>query len=340
MAAVLLVHGAWHGPWCWRELAEYLGERGHEVRAVELRGHDQRHGRLRYRLRDYVQDVRAAAAGFAEPPLLVGHSMGGLVVQKYLETADSPGAVLMASVPLRGTLRAVGRLTVRHPLVMAKASLRWSLRPLVATEALVRELFFTPGTPRELVERCRAHLQDESYFAFLDTVWLRPRPNRVRTPVLVLGAELDPIFSVTEIRDTARGYGTHAEIFPGIGHDMMLDRGWESVADRVDTWLREGEHHRGPLRVDTEGIRAPAELANRPVPLRCRQCGGPLDDTTPLSVHRSSEGLVRYRRCPCGRISMVRNGAVLGGAGPGRLRSVGSFSSVHDHDLDKVLDDS
>jgi pimeloyl-ACP methyl ester carboxylesterase len=58
-------------------------------------------------------------------------------------------------------------------------------------------------------------------------------------PVLVLGAELDGFFTLGETRRTARAYRTEAEIFPGIGHDMMLDDGWPGVADRVDGWVRE-----------------------------------------------------------------------------------------------------
>jgi len=45
--------------------------------------------------------------------------------------------------------------------------------------------------------------------------------------------ERDRIFSVPEIQRTARAYRTTAEIVPGMGHDMMIEPGWEAVADRV-----------------------------------------------------------------------------------------------------------
>ena len=57
------------------------------------------------------------------------------------------------------------------------------------------------------------------------------------------------------------------------------------------------------------------------VPSRCGHCGWPLEDTPALSIHRTSEGPVSYRRCVCGRISLERNGTVLGGAGPPTQRS-------------------
>jgi alpha-beta hydrolase superfamily lysophospholipase len=72
VTGILLLHGGGHGPWCWEEFANRLTERGHDVRAVRLRGHDQRPGRIWHRVHDYLDDVRLAAAAFPEPPVLVG----------------------------------------------------------------------------------------------------------------------------------------------------------------------------------------------------------------------------------------------------------------------------
>jgi pimeloyl-ACP methyl ester carboxylesterase len=240
MSGILLVHGAWHGPWCWDEFAAHLAGRGHDVRAVRLRGHDQRPGRIWHRVRDYVEDVATAATGFAEAPTVVGHSMGALVVQKYLERHRAAGGVLLAPVPPSGAGGTTLRVARRHPVAFAKANLLLSLRPLIATPALVRELFFTADTPGPIVDACGARLQDESYLAYLDMLALAPaRPRRITVPMLVLGAERDMIFTVAEVRRTGRAYRTEAEIFPGMGHDMMLDTGWERVADRIDGWVRE-----------------------------------------------------------------------------------------------------
>ena len=175
--------------------------------------------------------------GVSRPPFLVGHSMGGLLVQKYLENHSCPGAVLMASFPPCGTIAAVARLAVRHPIELLKTNLLMRLRPFVVTRNLVRELFFAPETPQEIVDHCFARLQDKSYLAFLDTMMVLPRPRRIQAQVLVLGAEQDAFFIVAEVQSTARAYRTEAEIFPCMGHDMMLDKDWHKVADRVDAWI-------------------------------------------------------------------------------------------------------
>ena len=245
MSPILLVHGAWHGPWCWNDFADRLSVSGHDVHTMQLRGHDGRPGRLWYRLGDYVEDVERAAARFDEPPIIVGHSLGGLLVQKHLERHAAAGVVLVSSVPPGGALPSVLRFVRRHPLVILKANLLLSLRSFTRPASLVRELLFSPDTPQQIVDDCMAHLQNDSYPMFVSVLRLRWRPPRMPTPVLVLGAEHDGIFTTSEVERTAQAYGAEAQVFPGMGHDLMLDTGWQKVADRVGAWVREVEEGRG-----------------------------------------------------------------------------------------------
>jgi alpha-beta hydrolase superfamily lysophospholipase len=237
MTEILLVHGAWHGPWCWDNFVQHLISQGYEVRAVKLRGHDRPQYRIWHRIHDYVEDLKQATTVCSKPPALVGHSMGGLVVQKYLEHNPAAGAVLIASVPIDGTFRAVARQAVQHPVPLLKSTLSLRLSSFINTPEIVRELFFTTDTPQTIVDNCYERLQDESFLAFLDMLVL-PSARHVRVPMLVLGAERDAIFTTDEVHRTARAYRTEAEIFAGIGHDMMLDKGWSDVVDRIDAWLR------------------------------------------------------------------------------------------------------
>ena len=55
----------------------------------------------------------------------------------------------------------------------------------------------------------------------------------------IIGAVDDTIIPIRVVEATARIYGTRAEIFPGIAHDMMLEAGWEKVAKRILGWLEE-----------------------------------------------------------------------------------------------------
>ncbi len=245
-APLLFVHGAWHGAWCWEEhFLPYFAAHGYEAHAPSLRAHggNDRAGIRWKRIDDYVDDVAATVARLDRPPVLVGHSMGGLVVQRYLERGPAPGAVLLASVPVGGIWGIMLRLARRHPLVYLWANALWTLYPYVRTPELAREAFFSLDAPIEEVKPRWERLQEESYLAFLDMLLFRhARPalaSRGGTPMLVLGADADTIVTAGEVQRTAAAYGVAAESFPGMAHDMMLERGWQAVADRVLGWLGE-----------------------------------------------------------------------------------------------------
>lgn len=241
---LLFVHGAWHAAWCWDvHFLDYFAQHGFAAHAVSLRGHGNSEGRdnLRWtRIADYVEDVAKAAQRLPSPPVVIGHSMGGLVVQKYLEDYPAPAAVLLASVPPAGVLATVLRIAGRHPVALMKVNLTFSLFPLVATPCLAREAFFSESLADEQVLSYSKRLQDESYLGFLDMLAFNlPKPRRVKTPLLVLGAALDTIFNPREVEATARAYNTKAEIFADVAHDVMLESRWQAVAERILVWLKE-----------------------------------------------------------------------------------------------------
>ncbi len=239
---VVLVHGAWHGAWCWDEgFMQRLADRGVEAHALSLRGHGTSPNRKSLRrtsISDYVADVRQVASTFDTPPVIVGHSMGGFVTQHYLAAGHpAAGAVLMASVPPNGVVPTTFRIARRHPGAFLRTNLTLRLWPIVATPPLAKDALFGDEMDDTRVRALHGRLQDESYRAYLDMMFRRPRPDRVTVPVLVLGAGRDRIFTVDEVEATARTYGTSAVIFEDMAHDMMLEPGWERVADTIVDWM-------------------------------------------------------------------------------------------------------
>lgn len=80
---IVLVHGAWHGGWCWRTVARLLRQAGHEVWAPTLTGLGERAHLLRADtgLSTCIEDICAVLdAEELDEVLLVGHSFGGLVI--------------------------------------------------------------------------------------------------------------------------------------------------------------------------------------------------------------------------------------------------------------------
>ena len=240
---LLFVHGMLHGAWCWDvHFLDYFAQQGFTAHAVNLRGHGGSEGRekLRWtRLADYVDDVGSAVRQLPGPPILIGHSMGGFIIQKYLEDHDVPGAVLLSSPPPAGLLGALVRIATRRPLVFARVNLTFSLLPVIATPELAREAFLSAEVPDEQLRDYWKQMQDESYMALVDMVALDlPKPAKVKTPLLVLGAARDRMLEPAEIEATGRAYHTQAEIIPGVAHSSMLEPRWRTVAERILVWLR------------------------------------------------------------------------------------------------------
>jgi pimeloyl-ACP methyl ester carboxylesterase len=101
----VLVHGMSHGAWAWEPLARRLEKDGHRVVAPDLPGHGRRaHERARASVAGYAQAVADAMmqAGVARA-IVVGHSMGGVVIPKVAELVPARVAhlVFLAAVVLR-----------------------------------------------------------------------------------------------------------------------------------------------------------------------------------------------------------------------------------------------
>jgi pimeloyl-ACP methyl ester carboxylesterase len=243
-APLLFVHGAWHGAWCWDEhFLDFFAAKGYRSLAVSLRGHGKSPAPKANRfcsIADFVADVASVADGLPTRPVLVGHSLGGFVVQKYLESHDAPCAVLLASIPPSGITRfLLGRFKL-HPWLTARSlGMGKSLRGIGGTPELTRESFLSQSLPDADVARYAAQLGEEYVGKWvLDALRLDlPKPDLVTAPVLVLGAENDIIFTQREVRATAAAYRTEADFFPKMAHDMMLEPGWADVAERIHAWI-------------------------------------------------------------------------------------------------------
>ncbi len=239
---LLFIHGMWHGAWCWDEtFLPFFADHGYRVTALSLRGHAGSEGKIRgSRIADYVADVEQVARTFDTPPVLIGHSMGGFITQKYLETHNAPAGVLLASNPHSGLWHALGLVFLRSPLLVLEAIFTMRLYPVVRNPKSARWALFSADMPEEQLLKYHAKMNDESFRAFLDLLGLNlAHPKRVKTPLLILGAEKDTVIPPSDVHATARAYGLKAEIFPNMAHDMMLEAGWKSVAERILEWLKE-----------------------------------------------------------------------------------------------------
>jgi pimeloyl-ACP methyl ester carboxylesterase len=239
---LLFIHGMWHGAWCWDEtFLPFFAEHGYHVTALSLRGHAGSEGKIRgSTIADYVSDVEQVVRTFDTLPVIIGHSMGGFITQKYLETNHAPAGVTLASNPHFGLWRGFGRVLRHDPRIVLEAFLTWNMRPVVKTPARARWAFFSEDFPEDQFLKYYAKMDEESFRMFFDLLGLNlAYPKRVKTPMLILGAGKDTVIAPRDVHDMARAYGVKAKIFPNMAHDMMLEAGWKSVAERILAWLGE-----------------------------------------------------------------------------------------------------
>lgn len=75
----ILVHGSWHGPWCWEKLVPFLKQNNHTVECVDLPGYEEKGALSKITYQDYYDHLKKVVLGCNEPPVLVSHSMSGII---------------------------------------------------------------------------------------------------------------------------------------------------------------------------------------------------------------------------------------------------------------------
>lgn len=192
------------------------------------------------------------------PPILVGHSFGGLIVQAYLadvaeewasdaNQASPPfpplaAAVLACSVPPTGNMELVMRYMRTRPMLSIKITLSLALKMFGSNLSLCRESFFSAGFPEEELKRYQVMLRESSRMPLFDLRKLNAslpvkQPPAFAPPVMVMGAADDVVVDLQGLQETAAFFHTSPVILPAMAHDIMLDTQWKQAVDAVVEWL-------------------------------------------------------------------------------------------------------
>lgn len=240
---VLFVHGAYMGAWCWGEhFMDWFASRGLSCHALSLRGHGESSGGPDLDLAgldEYVDDVREAASGLSGHPVLVGHSMGGVIVQHYARTHPVAGLVLASCVPPAGLLGASIELGWREPDLYAQFALLQTGHVQRIDSNRLRSALFAPDMPPDEAMSYFRRMGRESQRVFAELAW--PHMCSVRlardVPVGVMGGGDDGLFRPDAVRATAFWHGVEAGVLSGLGHALMLDQRWQAAADWIIDWI-------------------------------------------------------------------------------------------------------
>lgn len=240
---LLFVHGAFSAAWIWdAHFLPWFAERGWDCYAVSLRGHGGSDGREWldcYGIAAFVEDVLEAAERCPSPPVLIGHSMGGMVVQRALLARRFPAFVLMASAPPFGLWESTLGLAWRAPYVFHQMAMMTMFGGSFIDPEAIRRAMFSPEMPVEEALRYEPLMQEESRRVLFDIGGWIPFPPlpELDFPRMVVGAGRDLLIPADQVRATARLFETDPVFIPDMAHAMMLEPRWETAAQTVADWL-------------------------------------------------------------------------------------------------------
>ncbi len=237
-APLVLVPGAFCGPWAFDAWRPALEAGGHACTAVDVtRGRP-----VAWRsLTDYADAVAEAVRACASPPVLVGHSLGGLVAQLAAARAPVAGLVLLAPSPAWGQPVTSALELASGPALAAAQGPYW-LGQVEPDWGVVRECTLD-RLPAEEARALHARMRPESGRALFEVlnwwadVTLAARVPPLEVPALVLTGELDRVHSPDSTALTAGRLGAEAVVLPGVSHWTLGGPGADLGLQAVREWL-------------------------------------------------------------------------------------------------------
>lgn len=249
---VLLIHGMWSDADTLRELRDAFAARGYPVTAVTLPHHAPRAQHTaqsraalgRTGLQAYVDFLVDQVRALDRPPILVGHSMGGLLAQLVAARMPCDRLVLLSSAAPAGinglglsVLRTLGRNLLKFPLwtqatELGLANVRYGI---ANAQSDVEQ--------RDITDRC-GYESGRVTFELTLTAFTRKSPadvapGRITCPVLIIGGTEDRITPIRVQRQIARRYGDRCRLveIPGCDHWTVGGRFFGDIEDTVFPWL-------------------------------------------------------------------------------------------------------
>jgi pimeloyl-ACP methyl ester carboxylesterase len=188
----------------------------------------------------YLRFLQAEIERLPRKPVLMGHSMGGALIQWYFKYVgdDLPAAVMVASWAARSNIAGRVRWQRLDLVGMLLMMLTGSAQPFIRTpQHAAKKLISSRSiyTPHEL----HARLTPESAWVMAqhNPPFWRP-PERVETPLLWLAGEIDAVIGVEDESQSAAHYGADFEVVPDAAHNIMMEYNYRETAATIHDWLK------------------------------------------------------------------------------------------------------
>ncbi len=238
---LLFVHGMWHGAWCWQTWQELFALWGWESVAFSLPGHGaspiQRP--IRWCTLGYYTDfLKQEVDRLHAKPIVVGHSLGTALCQRYLkDVGDLPASVMLSPWLSRSMIGLVGRyFGLDLPGAIATV-LTLTATPCIRNANNAARIFLS-DTAVCSAEDLHKGLCGESMLLPLqhNPLFWKPKTDH-KTPLLWISAGKDLLIPEESSRESAREYGAHYMVAEMAGHDLMMEPDHALTAAWIHDWL-------------------------------------------------------------------------------------------------------
>jgi pimeloyl-ACP methyl ester carboxylesterase len=242
---IVMIHGAFCGGWAFEKFREPFEAMGHTVTAPDLPGHESA-GRRRpvagASMSDYARGVADLIRDQPCPPILVGHSLGGLVAQMAAARAPVAGLVLLAPSAPWGVAGSSAEEAASALSLYALGPF-WSLA--IDPSRHAARHYMLDKVARDERRTIHARMTPESGRALFETLnwWLDPfmttmvPASSVRAPVLGIAGGADAIHPVATVRTTVERLGGRLSVAPGASHWLPGEPGWDAIARDCLDWI-------------------------------------------------------------------------------------------------------
>jgi len=242
-----MVHGAFCGGWVFENFRAPFEAAGHVVLTPDLRGHgvdEPSSAVVGVSMSDYARDIAELARRQPTPPVLVGHSMGGLVAAMAAAKVKVAGLVMLAPSPPWGV---AGGSMEEAGSAMALYALGPYWAQAIEPDRFVAKLYSLDKMEAEDGREVARRMRSESGRAMFETLnwWLDPfmttsvQSGSVTAPVFAAVGDRDLINPSSTVRQTAAKFGAQARVFPGMSHWLVGEPGWDKVAADCLAWMDE-----------------------------------------------------------------------------------------------------
>ena len=221
-APVLCLHGLCAGSWVYEKLLPVIAARGYPAAALTFRGHPPNApipALGRQGIADYCADATLAARALRRP-IVIGHSLGGLVV-----SPSPPRGVSVFSAPL------LARMARYLPALLFS-------RPFLPAARDIDALVLNAVPPEERAAMRERFVPDSGRAARQAALGIYKVPPRaMRALLLVIGSEHDRLVPLRASERVAKLYGAPLHVARGHGHFLFGEPGWETQANVMLDWM-------------------------------------------------------------------------------------------------------